>query len=88
MNENRQTFYLRPEVAMGEIKLTSLAKEFYNGQTLKIEPQKRYKINFDEVNTLEDMKLILEAITIGFNVNFVENYNKFNELKKLLIEVE
>lgn len=53
-----------------------------------ISKQKTYKIDFDKVNTINDIKLILEAIRIGFNINFVESYEKFDEVKKFLIEVE
>lgn len=55
---------------------------------LTISKQKTYKVNFDEVKTIDDIKLILEAIQIGFKINFVENCEKFNELEKFLIEVK
>lgn len=47
-----------------------------------------FKVDFDKVKTLDDVKLILEAIQIGFNINFCENYEKFSELEKLLKEVK
>lgn len=55
---------------------------------LRLETQKTYKIDFDKVKSFDDLKLILESVHLGFNINFIENYDKFDDLKKLLIEVE
>lgn len=43
-----------------------------------------YIIDFDEVDTWDDIKLILETITTALNIHICEDYEKFNELKKLL----
>lgn len=59
-----------------------------NNNYLKISAPKRYRVDFDKVNTLEDMKLILETIVFGFNVNISENYDKFDKVEKLLKIVE
>ena len=59
-----------------------------NNNYFKINIPKRYKVDFDKVETLEDMKLILETIIFGFNVDISENYDKFDKVKKLLKLVE
>lgn len=43
-----------------------------------------YIIDFDKVDTWDDIKLILETITTALNIHICEDYEKFNELKKLL----
>lgn len=63
-------------------------KIFYKHNTIAIQPTKTFKVDFDKVKTIDDIKLILEAIHIGFNINFIENYEKFDELKELLIEIK
>lgn len=60
----------------------------YYNNFIAISNTRVFKVDFEKVKTLEDVKLILEAIQIGFNINFCENYEKFSELEKLLLEVK
>ena len=45
-------------------------------------PSKRYKIDFEKVTSLEDIKLILEAVQFSFGADFKNR----DHIKDLLIE--
>ncbi len=45
-------------------------------------PKKRYKVDFEKVTSLEDIKLILESVKFSFGEDFI----KKEGIKDLLIE--
>jgi len=49
----------------------------------KLEPCKNYVIDFDKIETIEDIKLILKALDIGFSPTYP---NQFDEIKHFLKE--
>jgi sporulation protein YlmC with PRC-barrel domain len=53
-----------------------------DNSSLVINPTNYYKIDFDKVKTIKDIKLILSALQIAFS----ESYENFEDIKHLLKE--
>jgi len=58
--------------------------EELSGQELCIKPAIVYEIDFEKINTLEDIKYLLQALDIKFS----QHYENIEKIKYLLKEVK
>ncbi|MDY3960190.1 hypothetical protein [Romboutsia timonensis] len=49
---------------------------------------KKYKVDFEKVNSFDDLKNIIEIFFEGLNVTIDEDSNSFEHIKDYLIEVK
>jgi tyrosine-protein phosphatase YwqE len=55
-----------------------------SGQEFYIQPAIVYEIDFEKINTLEDIKYLLQ----GLDIKFHQHYKNIEKIKHLLIEVK
>ena len=62
-------------------EIDKMAQEVLQEGSLTLEPMDWYEIDFDKVNTIEDVKVILQSMGMKFN-RLVPTFDKLKEYSK------
>lgn len=59
----------------------------YSGETFAIRIPKNYAVDFDKVNSLEDLKNVIQILFVGLQIKISEDCEFVDEIREYLIEI-
>ena len=59
----------------------------YSGETFAIRIQKNYAVDFDKVNSFEDLKNVIQILFVGLQIKISEDCELVDEIREYLVEI-
>ena len=59
----------------------------YSGETFVIRIPKNYAFDFDKVNSLEDLKNVIQILFAGLQIKISEDCEFVDEIREYLVEI-
>lgn len=59
----------------------------YNGETFAIRIPKNYAVDFDKVNSFEDLKNVIQILFVGLQIKISEDCELVDEIREYLVEI-
>ena len=59
----------------------------YSGETFAIRIPKNYAVDFDKVNSFEDLKNVIQILFVGLQIKISEDCEFVDEIRESLIEI-
>lgn len=59
----------------------------YSGETFAIRTPKNYAVDFDKVNSLEDLKNVIQILFVGLQIKISEDCELVDEIREYLVEI-
>lgn len=59
----------------------------YSGETFAIRIPKNYAVDFDRVNSFEDLKNVIQILFVGLQIKISEDCELVDEIREYLVEI-
>lgn len=59
----------------------------YSGETFAIRIPKNYAVDFDKVNSFEDLKNVIQILFVGLQIKISEDCELVDEIREYLVEI-
>lgn len=59
----------------------------YSGETFAIRIPKNYAVDFDKVNSFEDLKNVIQILFVGLQIKISEDCEIVDEIREYLVEI-
>lgn len=59
----------------------------YSGETFAIRIPKNYAVDFDKVNSFEELKNVIQILFVGLQIKISEDCEIVDEIREYLVEI-